>query len=627
MYLILRRITSLLICYTVLRFIFWQYNFAFFPSTFSIKELLYYFFAALRFDASAIFYVNGLYLFLEVITFFAQQKWLYNLKKILFFIPNFVVLALEIADIFLFQFQSRRVVFADSVLIHNTLAMLPTFIFRYWYASFAGLLFFAIAWYWDGRMWNKNIPLTKEDSLNLFKKILFVSFSTLLLVGLVIVIGRGGLQRRPINNLTAAVYVDDAKWIPFVLNSTFSLLSTSQRKAVVEPPYFDQPTLDSLYTLHRHYQQPEPFRPLNVVVLVMESFGKEYSSKYNDYQGAMPFLDSLSNYGFSTKKSFANAIRSSYGIVAVSAGIPTLMEDAFMFSPYQNNRVASLAALLQPKGYTSAFFHGSVAGSMAFDRYAKSIGYNVFEDMTHYPNQKDFDGQWGIFDRPYFQYVASRLNQLPQPFHSLVFSLSSHEPYKVEADFEKKYAAMQPLERSVLYADDALRRFFQKAQQMPWFENTLFVITADHTGASSHKQYQTAYGKFEIPIIFYHPKGNLKGMANKVSQQIDILPSILDYLHYDKPFTAFGQSLFNDKIANYAFMYFYGRYFILDTQYILGVDEGKPVIFYDYQKDPLQKNNLIGKMPIKEHAMLIALLARIQRHHKAMIHNELSSSN
>lgn len=610
----------------MLRFFFLAYNFQFFPKETPSTDIIKYAIAGLRFDLSAIAYINAIYLLSEILTWFSIRPSLYYFKKCLFFIPNFIAITIEISDTILFGFQTRRIVFTDLALINNTLGMMPIFLLRYWYVTIVGLFIVGFAWKKDNAIWKRLVQesINKTTfSINIFIKSLVISLLVVLLATAVIIIGRGGIQNRPINNLTAAMYVNDVKWIPFVLNSTFSFLSTSQRKGVTEQHYFEEKKLDSLFTLQRHFQNNETFRPLNVVIIVLESFGKEYSSKYNDYQGFTPFLDSLSNYSFTTTESYANALRSSYGIVAITASIPTMMEEAFMFSPYQNNKVSSLSFLLKDKGYKTAFFHGSVAGSMGFDKYSKAIGYDIFGDRTDYPNQKDFDGQWGIFDRPYFQYVAERFNQMPQPFHGLVFSLSSHEPFKVESDFEEQHKSLKPLYRSVLYTDDALRRFFQTAQKMPWFEQTLFVITADHTGLSEHEEYLTGHGKYKVPILFYCPKDNLKGNFKGISQQIDILPSVLDYLHYDKPFSAFGRSIFNQNADNYAFMYNYGRYFIIDEKYVLGVDLGKEACFYDYQNDPNEKENLIGKMPEKEKPMLDALLARIQRHHKAMIYNQL----
>ncbi len=604
--------------FTLLRLCFWAYNYQQFPSDWSILDVLYYCFAALRFDLSALCYVNALYLLSEVLTIpLPNYRVLFFIKKVLFFLPNLLIFYIEIADIAFFAFQTRRMIFGDISLIYNTLSMLPVLMMRYWYLVGVGIFISYFFWKKD------NILATFESKLQVkIWKLLLLQFICLpLLVAFIIIGGRGGLQLRPINNLTAATYVKDVRWSHFLLNTTFSILSTSQRKGVNDVFYFADNQLDSLYSLQKKPNTNVPFRPLNVVVIAMESFGKEYSAQYNDYQGFMPFLDSLSQHSLTAEGSFANGLRSTYGIVAMTAGIPCMMEEPLMFSPYQNNRVESIASLLRKKGYTSAFFHGSIPGSMGFDKYSKSMSYDIFEDMTAYPNQQDFDGQWGIFDQPYFQYVAQRFNQLPQPFHGFVFSLTSHEPYKVEKAFEAKYPNISPLHRSVLYADDALRRFFLTASKMPWFENTLFVIAADHTGQSLVEKYQTANGRYKIPIVYYFPKGNLKNKLKKTTQQIDILPSVMDILHYDEPFSAFGSSILSEE-KSYIFSYAWGLFHIMDDTYLLNATETEITSFYNYQKDPLEKNNLLGQFPAKEKELWQALQARIQRHHKGMIRNK-----
>lgn len=616
------RLVAVLCLYTILRFCFWSYNYNQFPTDWAFLDIIKYSCFALRFDISSLCYINLLYLLSEVLTLpFGYNKWLFNIKKILFFVPNFIFFSLEIADIAFFSFQTRRLIFGDVALINNTLHLLPGLLLRYWYLVVLAVFIF----YWT---WKKDnlLAFVKPIKSKIWKLILLQIVSLPIIAALIIIGGRGGLQLRPINNLTAATYVKDVRWSPFLLNTTFSVLSTSLRKGVKEITYFSDNQLDSLFSIEKKATQNKSFQPLNVVVIAMESFGKEYSSRYNNYQGFMPFLDSLSEYSLTAEQSFANGLRSTYGVVAMTSGIPCMMDEPLMFSPYQNNRVESIASLLKKKGYTSAFFHGSIPGSMGFDKYSKSISYDIFEDMNDYPNSQDFDGQWGIFDRPYFQYVAQRFSQLPQPFHGFVFSLTSHEPYKVEKDFETKYPTTEALHRSVLYSDDALRRFFKTASTMPWFENTLFVIAADHTGKSMVEKYQTVNGRYKIPIIYYFPKGNLKGVVKKVTQQIDILPSIMDYLHYDLPYVAFGNSIFDNE-KHYTYSFAWDLFHIMDETYILDATETEVKSMYNYQKDPLEKNNLLGKLPEKENELWTALRARIQRHHNAMIHNKLHHLN
>lgn len=613
--------------FAVLRICFWLYNFNQFPSSWSFATLLWYSFIAIRFDISALCYINALYWLFEIlaIPFDANNRYFAFAKKITFLLPNFLFLIIEVSDIVFFSFQSRRMIFGDISLIANTFSMLPALMLRYWYVILLLLIFF----YTGNKLYDKTEFWRKPILKKSWIKIVSCFWGLFIMVAIVIVGGRGGVQLRPITNNTASTYTYDTRWSPYILNSSFSVLSTSLRKGVKAVNYYTPEELSQKFSLEHLPDTTKTFQPLNVVVIAMESFGKEYSAKYNPDlkgKGYMPFLDSLSNYSLTAENSYANALRSTFGIVAITAGLPCMMNEPFMFSPYQNNQLESIASLLKKKGYYSAFYHGSVPGSMGFDKYSKSVGYDVFEDMSHYPNPKDMDGTWGIFDIPYFQYVAQKFDALPKPFHGMLFSLTSHEPYHVEPWFEQKYPQEEPLYRSVRYSDEALKRFFATASKMPWFENTLFVITADHTGRSMNEHFQTSVGRVSIPILYYFPKGNLQGVVKNVTQQIDILPSIMDYVHYNLPFNAFGQSIFSDK-PNYAYMFAWDKFFIIDNQYTLTFYDETPTALFNYKNDAAEQQNMLSTHPTIGQTLSDALKARIQVHHDAMLHNRLISKN
>jgi phosphoglycerol transferase MdoB-like AlkP superfamily enzyme len=612
----------------LLRFCFWVYNYSVLPQVWTWGEIFYYATMALRFDLSSLCYINSLYIIIAALGYpFRHTRSFFIASWIAFCIPNLIWLLIEIGDIGFYRFQLRRMIFSDTSLIINTLDLFPKLIFRYWYLTLAGVVtVYAIH---RGFTFFSNRPNGNDNSVSVFdfsvRNIKRSIVSLLLSAAVIIIGGRGGLQLRPINNLSAATYVKNPKWSAFLLNSGFSILSTSQRKGVEHIDFFDEDTLNAAYSLVQPVPPPDSsFHPLNVVVIALEGFSKEYSSRYNKHQGFMPFLDSLSDFSYTCEATFANAHRSTYGIAAIAAGIPCMMDDAFMFSPYQNNSVESIASLLKKKGYSTAFFHGSKPGSMGLDRFARSMSYDIFEDMSQYPNSQDFDGNWGIFDRPYLQYVCKRFKEMPKPFHGFVFTLSSHEPYTVEEDFKRQYAQLDPLDRAVLYSDDALRRFFNSVKEESWFNETLFVITADHVGTIIHPEYQTFAGRYQVPILYYLPKEKGKKSAmKKVTQQIDILPTTMDFLHYDMPYKAFGRSIFSTK-KQYAFVkdLWYG-YQIMDERYVLSETEGNVSVLFDYKNDPLQKSNLKEASPTLRDSMLKLLKIRIQRHHQTMLKNEL----
>ena len=122
----------------------------------------------------------------------------------------------------------------------------------------------------------------------------------------------------------------------------------------------------------------------------------------------------------------------------------------------------------------------------------------------------------------------------------------------------------------------ALQKFFHSIQNEPWFNNTLFIITADHASMTSHPEYKTAWGEAAIPILFYAPGDpSLKGVdSTGMVQQIDIMPTALSYLQYNKPFLAFGNNAFESSKnhTGFAFNYF-GGYRWFTNQYVLFFDE------------------------------------------------------
>ena len=197
------------------------------------------------------------------------------------------------------------------------------------------------------------------------------------------------------------------------------------------------------------------------------------------------------------------------------------------------------------------------------------------------------------------------------------FTASSHHPYNVPERYKDVYPdeGNLPIYHGIRYSDHALELFFEKASQQSWFNNTLFVLTADHTNLSEHPDYQSDYGKFRVPIIFYCPTDSLSGRRNAIAQQSDIFPSVLGYLGYDKPVISFGQNLFNTpddetwaaNLQNGLFSYYKG-------DYMLQFDGENQTGLFAYKQDPTLKQNLKGSQPAIEQAMLKNLKALIQQY-------------
>lgn len=603
----------------VARVLFFLFNKSYFPTSGSL-ELLEMCFYGLRFDLAAVIYTNSLFIVLSLLPVNLRSTSRYlALQLIVFVLTNGYALQLEVNDMEFFKYANRRTTFADYGMVKTDLwHLLGQLLIEFWYIPVLIIIFLRALFF----VFHKTNKKEKPRLRFLPQMLIFLLGCGLALIGL-----RGGLQARPLSMLSAAEYVDNQVFAQLVGNTTLNFIFSIQQEKIQEVSYFDPKTLDTLYSLKHTPSGGGHFAPKNVVIIVMESFGKEYIGRYNNGKGYTPFLDSLLAEGLTTTESYANATRSAQGVVAISASIPALMEAPLQFSAYQGNLVKGLAALLKEKNYRTYFFHGANTGSMDFEKFGKASGFDDYFDRTDYGSDKDYDGTWGVWDVPFFQYAAQKLSETPAPFFAFFFSLTSHHPYATESWFEEKHPQLDPLYRSVLYSDEALRRFFATAAAMPWYKNTLFVVVADHTGMSRNMSYQNRKGQFEIPILFFSPDDERLKQKKLpiVCQQIDIMPSILDYLGYDQPYIAFGKSIFSKDSARYAFVYHDGQYQIASKGHLLLRDQTQNIGYYDLKNDPFLSNNILLNPQKDEFETLEdQLKAVIQAHNKAMIHNELT---
>jgi phosphoglycerol transferase MdoB-like AlkP superfamily enzyme len=309
---------------------------------------------------------------------------------------------------------------------------------------------------------------------------------------------------------------------------------------------------------------------------------------------------------------------------AITAAIPTLMPFSYITSPYNGNKAESLAALLRKKGYTSGFYHGGNNGTMGFDNFARMTGFDSYYGRNEYPGDV-YDGHWGIYDEPYFRYFAEECKRSKQPFVNVLFSLSSHHPYSIPDNLKGKFPkGALPIHESLGYADYALGKFLDDARDQPWFKNTLFVITADHTGPNHDKMYNSTSGMFRVPVVYFMGDGSLKGVSGRVTQQCDIIPSVLDYLNYDLPFLSFGNSVF-DKASNGSAINFTGNvYQAFNDSLMIQFDGESLTGVYRFNSDPLLETDLTGMYQKEQHDLENYAKALIQQFNHAMIRNEMT---
>ena len=553
------------VVYFVCRIVFLLTNYSSFSDNLTAGHLMEMLRGGFLFDSSAIMYTNVLWIVMVLFPLHLKETPTYRkVCKWLFVVVNSLAVVMNLCDCVYFQYTSRRTtstVFSEFSHEGNLAGIFGTELIRHWYLLLIGVVLIYALW----RLYlSHNL---KRHTICWWRYSLATLVSILLMVPCIVGGMRGGLAHsvRPITVSNANQYVNHPTEAAIVLNTPFSLIRTIGKNVFEEPKYFtDEKQMLSYYSpIH----QPAPgtvMNKKNVVVLIVESFGREYIGSLNrdldggKYRGYTPFVDSLLSHSLTFEYTFANGRKSIDAMPSTLSSIPMMVEPFFL-TPASMNDLTGLAGMLHDKGYYSAFFHGAQNGSMGFEAFARATGYDKYFGRTEYNadpkggGDADFDGMWAVWDEPYLQHVVRMVNGFKQPFV-------------------------------------ALRKFFEAASKQPWYKNTVFVLVADHTNQNTHPYYKTDQGLYSIPIIFYTPDGSLEtGMKQGViAQQIDVLPTLMGILGYDKPYIAFGCDVLRTPAAQtWAFNYNNGVYQYIKGDFLLQFDGQKTKALYRFKTDPL----------------------------------------
>jgi phosphoglycerol transferase MdoB-like AlkP superfamily enzyme len=626
---LLYRFSLLMIAYSICRILFYLFNTASFPKVtfFSLLTMLK---GGLMFDTSALLYLNAVYIILFLLPLhFKFSNWYQKFLKWLFLITNGIGLAFNLIDIVYFRYILKRTtasMFDVAAFDAGNTNLILRFVYDFWYIPLmlVILLYLLSAFY--------NLLNPKPFKLRNQVFYFFSGIPVIFVVAVLSVIGmRGGWRHstRPINMNNAGAYVNAPEEMAIVQNTPFCIFRTWGKKAFVHKKYFEsEEELNRIYSPVR--QVPDsiaPARKDNVVIIILESFSRAFIGSLNPQlpdardRSYTPFLDSLIHESLIFTNAFANGRKSIDAIPSVTASIPALVLP-YVISERSGNAINSMASLLLKQGYHSAFFHGAPNGSMGFDAFTKIAGFEQYFGKNEYGVETDFDGVWGVWDEPFFQFYAHEMNKMQEPFITTLFSVSSHHPYEVPAKYKGKFPEGRiPLNKCIRYTDYSLQKFFDAAKKMPWFENTLFVITADHAVDSDIKEYYTSVNYFAIPLLFYKPDGSLKGEDHQLAQQIDILPTVMNYLNYPYPYVAFGNNLLDKNSQRFVINYIQDSYQFLSGDYAFYLTDDRLTAIYNRKEDPELKNNLIGKVNFQDEQLLQKAI--VQQFNNRMADNRL----
>ena len=626
------------VVYFIARIAYLLENWSYFSPNLSFGHIMEMLAGGLVFDTSAILVTNIPYIVMMLFPLHQKETNIYQqVSKGVFLFINGLALAVNLCDAVYFRFTMRRTtttIFSEFSNEGNLGGIFLTETLRHWYLV---LLFVFIVWlmyrlYRTTGLQRRELVWWRYDVATLLS---LAAFAPFVVAGI-----RGGFTTavRPITISNANQYVDRPVEAALVLNTPFSLYRTIGKAVFVVPDYYqDEKEMISVYVPIHVPNDTIPMTKKNVVVLIVESFGREYIGALNknlengQYKGYTPNVDSLISKSITFTRSFCNGRKSIDGMPSILSSIPMFVEPFFL-TPSSMNHVSGIASLLAGEGYETAFFHGAQRGSMGFMAFARSTGFQQYYGREDYDEDKrfggddDFDGMWAIWDEPFLQYYATKMSEMKEPFMTAVFTASSHHPYEIP----EKYKDVYPEEgiimhKCIRYTDMAIGKFFETASKQPWFNNTIFVMTSDHTNMSDHDYYQTDLGGFCSPIIIYEPSNPdcQPEMQDKIAQQIDILPTVMGMLHYPKPYFGFGIDVLNTSAEDtWAVNYLNGIYQYVKHGHVLQFDGQQTKAVYALT-DSLMQHDVKGKVP-QQQQMERELKAIIQQYMERMTQDRLT---
>lgn len=634
-------ITNLLlayVAYSICRAAFLLENWDQYSLTMTWQSAWKIFRGGIWFDTSAICYTNILYIVLAMLPFASPKNgWYKRLTKYVYLIPNALCIILNLGDSVYYPFGHHRITtrtFNEFGNEDNLGRIFGIEFINHWYlVLLAAVLIFG--------MYKLYQPSTLHFIKHTWKKWVV----NIVAIGATVVVAIWGMRgatfftsTRPIALSNAQQFATRPSEANVVLNTPFSLIRTIGKRPPMVPKYYTTGAeLDSVYT-PLHHAAPDSIAPKkkNVVILIVESFATEFIGGLNNnralddstYRGYTTWMDSFIPQTLTFETTLANTGVSIDAMPAILSSIPR-MRYGFFLSPYSLNHITSFATELKNWDYHTAFFHGGTNDSMGFQAFARGAGFEEYYGLNEYceddrfNGKDDFDGTWAIWDEEFLQYYALKMTEMPEPFVTGVFTASSHHPFAIPDRYKDRFKdeGIHQLHKCIRYTDYSLGRFFETAKKQPWYDNTIFVLTADHASSkTTHPEYKSEAGDNHVPIVIFDPSGEMpRGVMPGMMQQLDILPTVLGWLGYDRDFIAFGNDVLNTPPSerwgfnwNFVPQMYMGRYF-------MQADENCNVTgLYDYKNDILMHNDLKDSLPEQRDMMQRKLKGLMQSYFERM---------
>ncbi len=602
------RLSVLYVIISVTQVIFYIYNHSLLGkiSTAELFDLLH---GALVFDTISIVYINSLFIMLSLLPLrLRANKQYQTLLFWLFVVSNsLAIIIINMSDIVYYSFTQKRFTFEEFHFLQensNNAGILWQALLENWWLVAVCVILIGVLVLSYKKIPNYNLTIKRHS--------LYYTINTVILCAVVYVcIGavRGGFNHgvRPYTLSNAVYYTQTPQKANLILSNPFCILRTMSHKNLDIPHYFPEEELIRYFSPVHHPQKSSiTMGEKNVVLFILESFSKEHSKfycpdVYKNHSGFTPFLDSLMRQSYVFTNAFSNGLKSIEALPSILASIPSY-ETSFVLLPQSLSSINGLPDILAKKGYTTSFFCGADRNSMGFEAFASQVGISRFYTREDYEknnpvNKNTVEPLWGVFDMPFYRYMADELATMQEPFFATVFNLTSHHPFVIPPDYEDKLPqGFTVVQKPVAYTDKALQKLFARIKNEPWYNNTIFVFIADHPSSKQYSDYaKTPKGGTAIFYFIYTPTHELQGVHTEVTQQLDLMPTLLGLLGNSEPFFAFGRDVFNDSATMpMAVNYINQLYQSITDEATYYFDRNSLLMAYSAH-DTLQKSNIVHK--------------------------------
>lgn len=416
---------------------------------------------------------------------------------------------------------------------------------------------------------------------------------------------RGSLTAlRPINS-SNAVFCNDQMVNSLGLNSLFTVSQAAYAMRHEANPSKLYGKMDKQeayervkkYIDYQHFnEEVSPFshtivadsvlsKPYNVVIFLQESLGAEYVGVLGGLP-LTPNFDNLSKEGTLFTNLYCTGTRSVRGIEAVITGFPPSPAESVVKLPNSQTNFFTLANAFRKAGYNTSFIYGGMANFDNMGSFFSGNGFSDIIDEIAFDSDTNIDfafkGVWGYSDED----LATKANDYykslgEQSFFSLMFSTSNHEPFEFpDGRIELYEEPKNTVHNAMKYADFSIGKFFELAKKEAYFDNTIFVIVADHNTRTYGKSL-VPINKFHIPALIIGPNIEKGAIINRLASQIDIPATIMQQVGLNTEVPLVGNNLFadTDSSKHRALMQFHN---------IFAFRVNDDIVILQPQKNPLQ---------------------------------------